>query len=85
MIRSKTITDFPKMYICKYGIFYEGQRLSQYCQNSGYFYYVRDVILERFIIHYHNYLPYLYFRYIEVGSSKKFTMSVEQLGIYFKK
>ena len=85
MNRSKTTINFPKIYICKYGLFFESQKLSQYCENSGHFYYVRDVILEKFIIHYYNYLPRLYFRYIEVNTCKKFTMPVEQLGVYFRR
>lgn len=85
MTNCKIAITFPKFYICKYGAFYEGQRLAHYCKSSGHLYYVDDVILEKFITHYYNYVPRLYFRYKELSTKNQTTLPVEHLGIFFRK
>lgn len=83
-ITTKTTTKFPKFYICKYGAFYEGQELERYYWSAGDNYnYAYNVILDKFIVHYSNYIPRLYFRAIE--GRKSFTYPVEQLGTAFRK
>lgn len=85
-MRIKTTCNFPKFYICKYGAFYEGERLAQYCWSGGdNYYYSTDVIIEKFVVHYHNYQPYLCFKFHEVGKARSFTLSVDQLGICYRK
>ncbi len=84
MAKTKTIVSFPKFYICKYGAFYEGEELAHYCYSSNnHYYYCNNIILEKFIVHYNNYKPCLYFRFTE--KSQKFTLPVEQLGIFYRK
>ncbi len=84
MTKTKTKLKFPKFYICERGVFYEGQTLAHYCSNGKTLYYVDNVVLEKFIVHYHNYMPALYFRILE-KKYKRFTLPVEQLGIFYKK
>lgn len=82
---TKTLFRYPKFYICKYGAFYEGEVLERYCCESSYFYYAYDVILKKFLVHYNNYVPHLYFIAQHIDTKKSFTVSVEQLGIYYRK
>lgn len=83
-METKTTTRYPRIYINKYGLFFEGQKLCHYCKSGNYFYYVDSVILDSFIIHYHNYKPSLYFR-IDEGNCRKFTLPVSQLGIFYRR
>lgn len=46
--------------------------------------YYRDVVLDKFIIHYHKYLPELYFRISNYVTKDKMTLSAEQLGKLYK-
>lgn len=73
-----------KYYICQYGVFYEGQRLAEYCQTGGHMYYLEDIIIDKFIIHYYKYVPHLYFRFNIVGTKKFYTLPVERLGVFYK-
>lgn len=84
---TKTCLNFPKFYVCKYGAFYEGERLAEYCWTSGdHYYYSKDVVVEKFFFHYYNYVPTMYFRYREVGSKKTFSLPCEgYLGILYRK
>lgn len=76
----KTATRFPKFYVNKYGVFYESQRLYQYCRSSkDNFYYLCPVILEKFITHYYNYVPEMYFRFHEEGKKRTWTLPCERL------
>lgn len=85
MNTTKIKTDFPKMYICKYGVFYEGERLEQYCQSSGHYYYFTDIILIKFVTHWKNYKPSLYFQFHEYDKKQIWRLPVSQLGIFFRK
>lgn len=84
----KVCTNFPKFYICKYGAFYEGQRLAQYCWSSGdNYYYLQTVILEKLFVHYdNNYSPCIYFRVRQTHNKKSWSLPCEgYLGISYRK
>lgn len=83
----KVKNNFPKFYICKYGAFYEGERLSQYCRSGkSHYYYVADVIIDKFLIHYIDYKPVMYFKFHEVDKKQTWTLPVEgYLGILYRK
>lgn len=84
---TKINTDFPKFYICKYGAFYEGQKVAQYCRSGGQnYYYSSTVIIDKFIVHYCDYLPYLHVRFRELHTKRTWTLPCEgYLGIYYRK
>lgn len=82
---TKTTCKYPKFYICKYGAFYEGEILEQYCCQGSYYYYVNDIILKKFVVHYVNYLPRLFFVSQELNKTRTFTLPVEQLGVNYRK
>lgn len=86
-MQTKTTYDFPKFYICKYGAFYEGEVLKHYCWSGGNNYsYVNDIVIDKFITHYYNYVPTLFFRFHVVGKSKISTLPCEgYLGILYRK
>lgn len=69
---TKTLTKDTKFYICKYGIFYEGQVLEQFAGIGEHKNYIQDVILEKFIIHFkagQNYT--LHFRMANFSTKEK--------------
>lgn len=84
-MNTKTTIKFPKFYVCKYGVFYEYEQLEHYCVSDKNYYYVNDVILEKFIVHYKNYEPCLYFRFRDIDKKQLFTLPVEHLGIFYRK
>lgn len=83
----KVCLDFPKFYICKYGAFYEGQKLAQYCWNGGNnYYFTQIVILDKLFFHYYNYVPHMYFRIRELHTKKTWSLPCEgYLGITYRK
>lgn len=80
-------TKIPKFYICKYGAFYEGEEVKNYCTSGENYYYSKNVIIEKFIVHYYDYVPTIYFKFREIEhKSKTFTLPCEgYLGIYYRK
>ena len=86
MASTKTKLNFPKFYACKYGVFYEGQTLEQYCCSGNQYSYSNDVILVKFVVHYQNYKPVLYFQFHDVGKTRVFSLPVDgYLGILYRK
>lgn len=80
------ITEKTKIFINKYGIFYEGQILDNYDLNGCY---LRKIELRKFIVHYSKIdsftkIPKLYFNMSELDKTLNFTLSVEYLGTYYR-
>ena len=77
-----------RMYITKYGVFYEGQLLYRYLWNNGKLYYEDEVILDKFIFHYKTGSAKLYCRIFLKDSNRKtrnhITINSEQLGVLYK-
>lgn len=77
-----------RMYITKYGVFYEGQVLSRYLWNNNRLFYNDEVILDKFIFHHKTGSPKLYCRIFLKDINRKtrnyITISSEQLGILYK-
>ena len=77
-----------RMYLIKYGIFYEGQILYRYLWHNNKLYFEDEVILDKFIFHYKTGKPKLYCRIflkdINLKTRKYYTISSEQLGILYK-
>lgn len=79
-------TKDTKIFINKYGIFYEGQILDNYDRNGIY---IGQIELKKFITHYKKIdkftrIPKLYFSMSRPNKTLNFTLSAEQLGIYYK-
>lgn len=84
-INSNTTKLNTKFFINQYGIFYEGQVLERYCCERGHFYYVEDIKIEKFVVHYKvGRNPNLYFRMSNFRTKAIDTISVNQLGTYYK-
>ncbi len=80
------INSDTKFYICKYGIFYEGEELEEYVSSNGNTYYLENVILDKFIVHYNeDKTPYLCFRYKNFRNKVTWTQNCKVLGTYFRK
>lgn len=77
-----------KMYLTKYGIFYEGQLLYRYLWSNNRLFYNDEVILDKFIFHYKTGSPKLYCRMFlkDIGRKTRnyITVSGDQLGILYK-
>lgn len=74
-----------KYYLCKFGLFYEGEELEKYCYNNNSFYYQENIILDKFIVHYYNNVPKLYFRFRNFRNKVTYTIPADQLGVFYKK
>lgn len=80
------LTEKTKIFINQYGIFYEGQILDNYDRNGLY---IGQIQLKKFFIHYKKInkfvkIPKLYFSMSRINKTLNFTLSAEQLGIYYK-
>lgn len=84
------VSKDTKYFINQYGIFFEGQKLYKFCQSNNHLYFDQVVILDKFIVHYdkiYRNKQRLYFSFHTEGKSSKYykyTLSCEQLGIFFK-
>ena len=85
------VSNDTKYFINQYGLFYEGQRLFKFCQSNNHMYFDKIVIIDKFIVHYdkiYRNKQNLYFRFYPEGKNSKYykyTISCEQLGIFFRK
>ena len=58
--------------------------MEEYVTDRGNWYYKQDIIIDKFIVHYKNYLPTLHFRFSNFVTKEKWTLPVEHLGIQFR-
>lgn len=85
ILKTSTLTKDTKFYINEYGIFYEGQIIEQYASSGGNKYYVQDVIINKFIVHFKKGESIkLYFSISNLVNKQKFTLPVNLLGTYYK-
>lgn len=73
-----------KAYVCKYGTFFEGQILDKYITEKGIFLFQEKVYIKKFVIHYHNGNPFLYFQFGNFRNKNIYSINSDQLGIYYK-
>lgn len=74
-----------KSYISDKGIFYEGQILDKYITEKNNLVFQQKVYIKKFVIHYINDVPTLFFQFKNYKDKSIYTIPVEQLGVLYKK